>query len=300
MNESIVTQTSEQEKMAIMPTPGEVIISLATKNTYTIGHLIGEGNFGIVYSCKDIWNNNLAAKVLKPKGTYEKIKANAETELKKLIDLRNPYITYVHDAFEYRDTFYIITEKCSQTIRELFSIKNFNGLFWLMPIARNLLQAVHYLHINDYIHQDIHLGNVFTNFVQDEMIPNEKEIIQFKLGDLGVARMVHEVDYANTRAQWMLPPEIIDPAQFGLSNQQLDHRIDIYHIGLLFLQIAYSQELHFSIEEIISGKPREMALQLQEPYKSALEKALRRRVEYRTQSAMEFWKDLQCLHTGKI
>jgi serine/threonine-protein kinase len=300
MNESIVTQTSEQEKMAILPTPGEVITSLATMNTYTIGHLIGEGNFGIVYSCKDIWNNNLAAKVLKPKGTYEKIKANAETELKKLIDLRNPYITYVHDAFEYRDTFYIITEKCSQTIQELFSIKNFNGLFWLMPIARNLLQAIHYLHINNYIHQDIHLGNVFTNFVQDEMIPNEREIIQFKLGDLGVARMVHEVDYANTRAQWMLPPEIIDPAQFGLSNQQLDHRIDIYHIGLLFLQIAYSQELHFSIEEIISGKPREMALQLQEPYKSALEKALRRRVEYRTQSAMEFWKDLQLLEAGKI
>jgi serine/threonine-protein kinase len=125
------------------------------------------------------------------------------------------------------------------------------------------------------------------------MIPAEREIIQFKLGDLGVARMIHEVDYANTRAQWMLPPEIIDPVQFGLPNQQLDHRIDIYHIGLLFLQIAYSQELHFSREDILSGKPREMALHLQEPYKTALEKALRRRVEYRTQSAMEFWNDLQ-------
>lgn len=133
-------------KIVVHPSPGEVIISLATGNTYTMGEKIGEGNFGVVYSCNDIWGNDLAAKVMKPTGTYEKVKASTEAEIQKLMELRNPHITFVYDAFEYRDTFYIITERCYCSVKELFSLQNFNGLTWLMPIARSLLQAVHYLH----------------------------------------------------------------------------------------------------------------------------------------------------------
>jgi hypothetical protein len=32
------------------------------------------------------------------------------------------------------------------------------------------MRAVHYLHINDYVHQDIHQGNVFTAFLKDELL----------------------------------------------------------------------------------------------------------------------------------
>lgn len=288
MAEAPTSPAPEPVKSAIQPTVGEVITSLATGNSYTIGTRIGEGNFGIVYSCKDVWDNDLAAKVLKPIGTYEKVKAAAEAEFIKLLQLRNPYITFVYDAFEFRDTFYIITERCHSSITSLFGLENFNGQLWLMPIARGLLQAVHYLHINNYAHQDIHPGNVFAAFVKDEMTPDTQQVIQFKLGDLGIARLLHEIDGQNTRAQWMLPPEVLNGAEFGPT----DHRIDIYHIGLLFLQLAYSRELRFSTEEILEGKPREMALALPGPYSFALEKALRRHVEHRTANAMEFWRDL--------
>ena len=283
-------QSIPQVRMMVPPSVGEVITSLATNNTYTMGVKIGEGNFGVVYSCKDVWGNDLAAKVLKPTGrAYEKVKADAQAELIKLLQLRNPHITFVYDAFEYRDTFYIITERCYCSVKQLFAIPNFAGQAWLMPIARSLLQVVHYLHINNYAHQDIHSANVFTALVKDEMVPTNQEIMQFKLGDLGVAKLFHEVDARNTRAQWMVPPEVLNPNEFG----PIDHRIDIYHAGLLLLELACSKELRFTQEEILSGKPREMALQLQSPYSFALEKALRRRVSYRTADAMEFWRDLQ-------
>ena len=283
-------------KMAIPPSIGEVITSMATGNSYTMGEKIGEGNFGVVYSCKDIWENDLAAKVLKPIGTYENVKASATEELTKLVHLRNPHITFVYDAFEFRDTFYIITERCYCSVKQLFSIQNFNGLTWLMPIARSLLQAVHYLHINNYVHQDIHSANVFTALVKDEMMPQDNKIVQFKLGDLGVAKLFNELDAKNTRAQWMLPPEVLNPNEFGA----IDRRIDIYHVGLLLLELAYSKELRFTPEEIISGKPREMAVQLQPPYHFALEKALRRHVSYRTADAMELWRDLHTPSQGTV
>lgn len=275
-------------KSVIPPAPGEVITSLATGNTFTMGRVIGEGHFSVVYECTDVWNNDLAAKVLKPLGTYNAVKTSAEAELAKLRTLRHPFVTYVFDAFEYRDTFYIITERCHAPLKNLFEMKDFNGQLWLMPIARCLLQAIHYLHVNNYVHQDIHSGNVFSALVRDEMTPSERDAMVFKLGDLGVAKLFNELDVQNTRAKWMLPPEVLKQEEFG----PIDHRVDIYHTGLLFLELAYSKELRFTPDEIMQGKPREMALQLASPLNFALEKALRRHIQFRTADAMEFWRDL--------
>lgn len=274
--------------MCVQPKPGEVITSLNTKSTYVIGSKIGEGNFGVVYACQDIWQNNLAVKVLKPLGTYEKVRASAESEFLKLLALRHPNITYIFDAFECRDTFYIITERCLGPLTGLFSLTDFDGLRWLMPIARCLLQAIHYLHINGVVHQDIHARNVFTTFIRDEM-PTDAKAIQFKLADLGVAKLITEVDAENTRDQRMLPPEVLRPQEFG----PIDYRIDLYHVGLLLLQLAYSKEMTFTEAEILAGKPRELAEQLPQPLNFALGKALRRHVAYRTSEAMELWRDLR-------
>ena len=271
----------------IQPRLGEKIKSSLTDNTYRIGKEIGEGGFSIVYACSDVWNNELAVKVLKPKGTYKKRKEKAEGEFFRLIELRHPNITYVYDAFKYGDTFCIVTERCYGSISKIFDLPNFDDMDWFIPIARQLLQAVHYLHLNDYVHQDIHEGNVFLAFVRDEMNPQDK-VIQFKLGDLGVAKLLYDVDATNTRAQWLLPPEVLCPHEFG----QINTRLDIYHLGLLFLQLAYSRRLRFTREEILSGEPRKMALQLPHPYDLAIEKALRRHVVDRTASAMDLWYDL--------
>jgi serine/threonine protein kinase len=277
-----------QEPLFVPPMPGEAITSELTRNTYTIGPKIGEGSFGEVFACADGWRNDLAAKVLKPLKRYEEVKASAIAELQKLYLLRHPYITYFFDAFEYRNTFYIITERCYCPLEDLFKKDWFHGQQWLMAVARCLLQAVNFTHLNELAHQDIHMGNVFASFAKDEMVPGEPGAIQFKLGDLGVAKVFSEIDATNTRAQWMLPPEVIDTSEFG----PLDHRIDIYHCGLLFLQLGLSRELRFTPEETRAGKPREMALQLPPPLNFALEKALRRHVPNRTASAMELWRDL--------
>ncbi|MBZ5703657.1 MAG: protein kinase, partial [Acidobacteriia bacterium] len=275
-------------KSVIPPTPGEVITSTLTNCSYIIGEKIGEGSFGVVYGCVDDWNNDLAAKILKPKRSYEEVKASGIAEMQKLFLLRHPHITYFFDAFEYRDTFYIITERCRYSLADFFTMDWFEGHLWISPLARCLLQAVHFIHLNGLVHQDIHAGNVFALSARNEMDPGDHGATQFRLGDLGVAKLLSEIDPANTRAPWMLPPEVIDQSEFGA----LDHRIDIYHCGLLFLQLAHSKELRFTTEEIKAGKPRQMALQLPAPLNFALEKALRRHVSKRTESAKELWRDL--------
>ena len=275
--------------LVVPPTPGEVITSELTGNTYTMGEKLGEGFFGLVYSCVDVWDNKLAVKVLKGTAPYQVIEAAAQQEFGKLLLLRHPHITYVFDAFHREETIYIVTERCFCPLSHLFrGVDAFHGKVWIRALARCLLQAVHYIHLNGYVHQDIHLNNVFAAFARDELVETESGALHFKLGDLGVAKLFSEIDATNTRAQWMLPPEVLDAKEFG----PMDQRIDIYHCGLLFLHLLHGTEIKFTNEEILSGKPRELALQLPPPYNFALEKALRRHVAARTASAMELWRDL--------
>ena len=280
-------------KICIQPTAGEVITSLRTGVSYTIGDKIGEGHFGIVYAGTDGWGNELAVKVLKPIGSYEKVKASAEGEFLKLLAFRHPNITYIFDAFEFRDAFYIITERCAGPVGAVLGTPNFNGAALVMPIARCLLQALHFLHTNGIVHQDIHPGNAFASVVKDEL-RRPSDTLHFKLGDLGIAKLLSEVGVHNTRALWMQPPEFHNLADFG----PMDHRIDIYHVGLLFLQLALSKPLVFSETEILAGKPRDLALTLPAPLNFALEKTLRRHVAARTSSAMELWRDLNSPVSG--
>jgi len=227
--------------------------------------------------------------VLKPISTYEDVKTRAEAEFKKLLHVRNPFITFVFDAFEYRDTFYIITERCYCPISHLFSLDNFNGFLWIKAISRCVLQAVHYLHLNGFVHQDIHLGNVFATLVKDEMAPDVGPgALLFKLADLGIAKLFGELQTANTRAAWMVPPEVHNPNEFG----PIYHHIDLYHVGLLLLQITSGKELRFTEQEILDGLPRKRAHALPAPMNFALEKTLRRHVPFLTANAMELWRDL--------
>ena len=94
-------------KMFTPPTLGEGIISNRGV-CYIIGKELGRGSFGVVYEATDDWGNTLAAKVLLPREKpYELIQGNWLQEIKSLLTLRHPNITFIYDAFEYRDTFYL-------------------------------------------------------------------------------------------------------------------------------------------------------------------------------------------------
>jgi len=218
---------------------------------YSIGNLLGQGYFGSVYECSDEWENHLVAKVLVPKNqTYDEVRQNWLDELAKLLRLRHPNITYVHAAFECDDTFYIVMERCSMTLDVVINLQGLLPDNWVPHVARDVLQGLEYIHISGYVHKDIHPGNIFVSQSQDRMVPTRDAVWSFKIGDLGISRLETEINAFNTiLAQWMLPPEAIQPEEFG----QVGRAVDVYHVGLLLLAISLNRVPTFTQQEILEG-----------------------------------------------
>src|SRR5260221_5466990 len=152
MVESVTPQTAPTiGRSFTLPSIGEMITSFNTGVTYQVtDYISGEGAFSFVYGGIDSWGNRIAIKVLKPNDRpYETVRDSALAEFQKLIAFRHPTVTHVYDAFEYKDTFYIITERCHDTVAGLLQIPNYNGPNWVKAVGRCVLQAIHFLHINN-------------------------------------------------------------------------------------------------------------------------------------------------------
>lgn len=275
------------------PSPGEAVDLQGRR--YWLGNHIGGGAFGQVFECVDEWQNNLVAKILVPQGrSYEQVQESWTHELSNLAQLRHPFITYVHAAFEYRDTFYLILERCSYTLKQLIAWPALDPTQWFQPVARCTLQALDYIHLNGYVHKDIHSGNIHVSHMTGAM-PAPAPVTVFKVGDLGLTKLEPQIDiFATTLAQWMLPPEALRPTEFG----PIAKTVDIYHVALLLLSLLMKTEPQFTHEQILAGVPRATAEGLASPFSGALSRALRRHVASRTQTAIDFWRDLKSASMG--
>lgn len=162
-NEIPVAATPELPSRTFTPPTDGETIDVGGK-IYRMGKLVGHGAFRQVYDCTDEWDNELVAKVLLPRNRpYEEIKEHFNRETQRLIALRHPNVTFMHNAFECRDTFYVILERCHLTLSDVINFPQLNPDLWIKQIARDVLQAVEYIHVNGYVHKDIHPGNVFAS-----------------------------------------------------------------------------------------------------------------------------------------
>lgn len=253
---------------------------------YTIGDYRADGFFSHVWNCTDQWGNDLVVKLLKFRGyAHHQIEAYARREADILANVRNPFVTHIHDAFAQDNQSYIVVERCNFTLEDMFAQTNVSLFF--MPLARCLLQALHSIHAYGFVHKDIHPGNIFATSHWDSLANRRSEIYTFKVGDLGIAESTHSINRNGLFKTAIKPPEVADP---GFGN--LGVTLDIYQAGLVLLSVMLNQKMEFTQPDHLAGEPRRLAEELPAPWNVALGKALRRRVAFRTSSALEMWRDL--------
>lgn len=272
------------------PPPIGGYIENQNKYRYRVARALKSGNFGTVYLGYDIFEIPYAIKVFKPSDTYEEIRIKWQEEARKLRELFHPYIVYMHDVFEYKFAFYIVMELLGVPLSDYIKGESQNLTDdEIIEIARQILFGMSFIHWHQIVHRDLSLDNIL--FSRDGSV--------VKITDFGVSKHFNPF----TEQQPPEPPfqqAIICPDlfRFGFTVPQSD----LYHLGLILLALKirkYPIDPKLTKDEINKlcndGVPRQMAESLGCPLGDKIAVLLRRRVEFRYNSAMDAWNDLRTL-----
>lgn len=204
---------------------------------YLLQELIGKGSFGRVYKASDLNSNRVVAvkiidieesDTLNPKlaDTYSEFLKEINA-LKLLSEGGAKNINHVLDALPVGQSMWMVTEHCAGgSVATLMKPTAPGGLQekWIIPILREVAEAMFWVHKAGIIHRDIKCANVLIT-----------EAGGVQLCDFGVSGVIEtKFDKRSTfigTPHWMAP-ELFDPsASYGIE-------VDIWAFGSMVFEIA--------------------------------------------------------------
>ncbi|MCB9637525.1 MAG: serine/threonine protein kinase [Myxococcales bacterium] len=114
---------------------------------------------------------------------------------------------------------------------ELTELKNF-----FLPV----LDVVHYAHKNGIVHRDLKPSNILLEGNPGREVP--------KVLDFGIAKLLNDTEWKTEEGVLLGTPAYLSPEQ--AEQKEVDHRADIYALGITFYQLATGQ-LPFSGDTVL-------------------------------------------------
>lgn len=280
---------------------------------------LGEGGMGEVYQAKNfITGDTVALKLLHPKLTEDETnKTRFLREAKFMSELSHPNIVKIYETGEAAGRGYISMEfldgmTLSQLIRKTGKLDETT----MLEIAQPVCEALIYIHRRNIIHRDLKSENIFI------INPSRKTESRFRrlssasrqtlkwperirLMDFGLARSLElmtitQIETIVGTIAYMSPEQA--------SGRTIDHRSDIYSLGVILYealtgQLPYSGENELVlIQSIMSGKePKPIesyGINVSAGLNKIVMKMLRRLPENRYQSVDELLSDFNAVNAS--
>ena len=258
---------------------------------YELRERLGSGGMAEVYKgYHSTLARYVAIKILHPflreDATF---KERFEREAQNVAKLRHPNIVQVYDFDQDLATglYYMVMEYIDGPPMDSYLVRLESEGKWLplpeaIRVIREIGQALSYAHRQDMVHRDLKPANV--------MIDSDGRIV---LTDFGIARMITGPQM--TASGTMIgTPAYMSPEQ-GLG-QHVDHRSDIYSLGIMLYQLA-TRKLPFMADTPIAivlqhvnepvPPPSEIALDIPQGLERIIFKALAKLPDERYQSIDE-------------
>lgn len=207
----------------------DIKVGSVINGRFKLENFLGEGGMGLVFSAYDIeLNEKVVLKILKKDFLEDStIIKKFKEELKIARKIIHPNVVRLYDFFEAGEILFFTQEYLDgSTLRNILNLKkilNINeGIFILKQVLKGL-EAAHNLNI---IHKDIKPENIFilkNNFT--------------KILDFGIAQILESKisKYKTSVHGTVGTPEYMSPEQ--LSSRPVDHRTDIYSLGIVFYEM---------------------------------------------------------------
>ncbi|MEZ4225038.1 MAG: serine/threonine-protein kinase [Polyangiaceae bacterium] len=204
---------------------------------------VGAGAYGVVFRARDLeTRGEVAVKVLKSESTQDAaLSVRFEREAMAMARLRGTSAVYVHGMGRLPDgSAYIVMEMLYGTDLETFlsaaekqggRLKRSHTLSLLGPIAQTLDAA----HRQKIVHRDLKPSNIF--------LVDRSHGGGVRLMDFGLAKLLGA---GSLTAQGMVAgtPSYIAPESWRGDPRTLDHRIDVYSLGVIVFRCLAGRVPH--------------------------------------------------------
>jgi tetratricopeptide (TPR) repeat protein len=192
---------------------------------YVLEEELGRGGMGVVYRAFDHrLGRTVAIKVLNPRQHTPEALRRFEREARAAAALSHPGIVHIYDFDRGFESYFIAMEyvagpTLTSLLREEMPFVRHN----LVPLMRQIADAVAYAHARQVVHRDLKPANM--------VLADRRQI---KILDFGIARRLDEMELSASGATgtpyYMAPEQIL--------GEDPDERTDIYSVGVSFFQMA--------------------------------------------------------------
>ncbi|XP_044262083.1 serine/threonine-protein kinase GL21140 [Tribolium madens] len=215
------TYESSESLLRRLGEDNNIILPLSLRQKYTVGRMIGDGNFAVVRLCKSTTSEEeFALKIIdksKCKGKEDMI----ENEVKILRRVNHPNIMSLIAEQDTKTMLYLVCEYVKGgdlfdaiTVAQKFSEEQ------AALMINHLVSALSYLHNLNIVHRDVKPENLLVEF------DGENRIRLLKLGDFGLACEVTRPLFTVCGTPTYVAPEILAESGYGL-------KIDVWAAGVI-------------------------------------------------------------------
>ncbi|XP_072747168.1 uncharacterized protein [Anoplolepis gracilipes] len=231
------------------PSPSSLILPQPLRLHYTVGHVIGDGNFAVVRHCIHKSTGTEYAMKIVDKYKCQGKETMLASEVAILRQVCHPNIISLIAEQETADQLFLVMElvKGGDLFDAIAAATKFSEAEASVMIG-HLTSALAYLHSHHIVHRDVKPENLLVEM-------DGSHVRCLKLGDFGLAQVVREPLYTVCGTPTYVAPEILAETGYGL-------KIDVWAAGVIlyillcgfppFVSVENEQEELF--ERILSGQ----------------------------------------------